>query len=189
MASPVPLCKRIHARRSKGVASIEFVLGFMAFWWICMAWIEMSYMSYISALSDYAVSDAARLSKLTSQTQCDGDESCQETQFLNVFKTALHNQSSLWAHFIDPAKFTFSIQYVTDENALENLTDDYCPVKKDQTYSECGTAADSAIAIYRINYPYTPMFNFFLKGEQLFSREVIVIQEYERDKFDFQTTG
>ena len=42
---------RLAKRKQTGVATIEFVLGFMAFWLMCMAWVEMSYLSYISAIS------------------------------------------------------------------------------------------------------------------------------------------
>ncbi|SHO56530.1 TadE/TadG family type IV pilus assembly protein [Vibrio quintilis] len=173
--------------RHSGVATIEFVLGFMAFWWVCMAWVEMSYMSYVSALSDYAVSEAARISKLDDSNDCQSG-SCQTTYF-QLFQNALQNQQSLWARFIDTSDFTFSIQYVENQQALEQLGDSYCPVNSGSSFSECGTARHSTIAVYRVNYRYQPIFNFFLDAEQLFIREAIVIQEYERDQFEYDETA
>lgn len=49
--------------KQNGSASIEFVMGFMAFWFMCMAWVEMSYMSYISAINDLAISEVSRSAK------------------------------------------------------------------------------------------------------------------------------
>ncbi|MFA0412211.1 TadE/TadG family type IV pilus assembly protein [Vibrio renipiscarius] len=170
-----------------GVATIEFVMGFMLFWWLCMAWVEASYMSYISAVSDYAVGEATRVTRLDNSVDgsCSGSHCA--SSYSEQFRRALNQNDSLWAQFIDPAKFMFSIQYLKTPTDLEQLSDDYCPIDEGMTESECGTAKDSAIAVYRINYNYTPIFNYFINDNQLFSREVIVIQEYERDKFDYQT--
>ncbi|MGC3834544.1 hypothetical protein ACPSKX_09790 [Moritella viscosa] len=60
-------------------------------------------------------------------------------------------------------------------------------VKKDEdsymNQFQCGIEVNSAIAIYRVEYNYNPMFNYFLSDDQLLVRESIVIQEYERDEF------
>ncbi|RJX68439.1 pilus assembly protein [Vibrio sinensis] len=176
--------KRIKSKQ-RGVAMIEFVMGFMLFWWMCMAWVEISYMSYISAVSDLAVSEASRSTRLDDSVEevCTGNN-C-SSSYSEQFRNALNKSDSLWAQFIDPAKFVFSIQYLKTPTDLEQLNDDYCPIAEGESESECGTAKDSAIAIYRINYKHSPMFNYFINEDQLFSREVIVIQEYERDKFSY----
>lgn len=54
---------RRNKRRNKGIASIEFALGFVGFWLMCMLWVEMSYMSFVSAVTDITISEAARQSK------------------------------------------------------------------------------------------------------------------------------
>ncbi|MGF1911518.1 pilus assembly protein [Vibrio kasasachensis] len=172
-------------KKQGGVAAIEFVMGFMLFWWICMAWVEVSYMSYVSAVSDLAVSESSRASRLEDSV----DSTCEVDgclkNYSDRFKQALNDTDSLWAKFVDPSKFRFSIQFLKTPLELENLKDNYCPLGKGETQSECGTSADSSIAVYRINYDYQPMFNYFINSSQLFSREVIVIQEYERDQFKY----
>lgn len=55
------MIKKVRSFYQRGIASIEFALGFMAFWLMCMAWVEMSYLSYVSAISDLAISEAATL--------------------------------------------------------------------------------------------------------------------------------
>ncbi|WP_194435195.1 TadE/TadG family type IV pilus assembly protein [Vibrio fluminensis] len=163
-------------RKQTGAVAIEFVMGFMLFWWLCMAWVETSYMSYISAVSDLAVSEASRETRL--------DNSIGKNQtYAQRFQQALKNGDSLWSKFVDPSKIRFTIQYVKTPSELEQLADDYCPLAEGETTNECGTAEHSSIAVYRINYDYQPMFNYFLNSSQLFSREVIMIQEYERDEF------
>lgn len=49
--------------KQSGVATIEFVGGFFAFWLMCMAWVEMSFLSYVSSLGDLAIATAARETK------------------------------------------------------------------------------------------------------------------------------
>lgn len=175
--------RRNSKKRQDGVATIEFAMGFMLFWWLCMAWVEVSYMSYISAVSDLAVSEASRVTRLEDSV----DKDCTGQGCLNSyserFSLALRDNNSLWAKFVDPSKFRFSIQYLTTPLELENLADDYCALTQGETENECGNSFNSAIAVYRLNYDYEPMFNYFINSNQLFSREVVVIQEYEREKF------
>ncbi|EED27942.1 conserved hypothetical protein [Vibrio sp. 16] len=39
------------------------------------------------------------------------------------------------------------------------------------------------MAIYRVDYDFNSIFTFFMDTSNLVSREVIVVQEYERDAF------
>ena len=76
--------------KSTGSASVEFVMGFMLFWLICMAWIEMSYMSYISAICDLVLSEAARESKLDN------------SNYRQAFTDAIADSGFLWGNVADP---------------------------------------------------------------------------------------
>ncbi|WP_443111736.1 TadE family protein [Aliivibrio sp. S4MY3] len=160
----------IRRNKNKGIASIEFTLGFMGFWLICMGWVEMSYMSYVSAISDLVVSESARVAKTS------------ESDYMDAFHNAVDKNESIWGDVIDPNKFTLSIEYLDKVADLEG-TKDPCVVPDDETTAECGVAKDSAIAIYHLDYRFSSIFNYFVDTDSLFSREVIVIQEYERDAF------
>ena len=70
--------------KQKGSASIEFVIGFMAFWFMCMAWVEMSYMSYISAVNDLAISEISRSAKKGNG------------QYLNIVDDVLHRPQHVY---------------------------------------------------------------------------------------------
>ncbi|ROV57772.1 hypothetical protein EGH82_21495 [Vibrio ponticus] len=102
---------------------------------------------------------------------------------MSFFKRSIQDNNSIWANLVDINNFTFTIQYLEDEQQLKNLAVDYCSLAPGERQKACGNSQHSAIAVYRINYKYQPMFNYFINSEQLFAREVIVIQEYERDKF------
>ena len=52
------------------------------------------------------------------------------------------------------------------------------------TGATCGTEEDSSIAIYHLSYEIGGVFTYFFDSTTLLSREVIVVQEYERDKFE-----
>lgn len=156
--------------KQKGVASIEFALGFFAFWLMCMAWVEMSYMSYISAIADLSISEASREAKL------------QPDNYLSAFRASLNKNIGSWAGIIDSGDFNISIQYLSNISDLV-AQEDPCLAVGNEADRECGVAADSAIAIYRIDYQFNSIFSYFMEKSSVFTREVIVIQENQRDAF------
>jgi tight adherence protein E len=165
-------------RRVRGVATIEFAVGFIFFWYMCVAWAEMSFMSYISAVGDLAISNSAQIAKTYSGT---GTEEELKAKFLNIFQSEL-NSGSLWRYVAKADNFIVSVQYVDTYDTLATIANS-CEPEDGKSSVTCGTAIDSALAIYRVSYDYTPMFNYFLDSNAIFSREMIVIQEYQRDKF------
>lgn len=157
-------------RLQRGVASIEFVLGFMAFWLMCSVWVEMSYMSYVSSIGDLAISKASREAKKIT-----------DTNYATYFVEVIENDS-LASRLVDAKNFTMSVQYL---ETFDDLTDvDSACAEDDDGVSECDDAVGKAIALYRISYNYDPIFSYFLDRTTLFSREMIVIQEYQRDQFE-----
>lgn len=157
--------------KQQGVASIEFVIGFFAFWLMCMAWVEMSYMSYVSAINDMAISEVAREAKKGSH------------DYMETVQKVLHRNGSMWNTVIDGDKFQVTIHYLNSVDALTNVTHQ-CQIDVGETQKQCGEAHESSLAIYRVNYPFTPIFSYFLGLDGLLSREMIVVQEYERSKFE-----
>lgn len=158
-------------KNQKGVVAIEFALGFFGFWLMCMAWVEMSYMSYISAIGDLAIAEASRTSKV------------QEEKYLQAFENAIHDSDSLWAGVVDTHNFRISIQYLDSIANLVAQKEPCLPGEK-QVTAECGSESESALAIYRIDYDFNSIFTYFMDESTVFSREVIVIQEYERSEFE-----
>ncbi|MCO4784963.1 hypothetical protein [Marinomonas atlantica] len=148
------------AKKQRGLAAIELALGFVGFWTLCLVWVEMSYVSYMSALGDIMITQASSEAKR-------GDSG-----FLTAFDNALAEQDSLWRHLVDEDDFTTSIRYVADFEALAAISGDAAiPI------GESGDV-DSPIAIYRISYRFTPVFTtLFGSTEEIFTREMIVIQE------------
>ncbi|MGR5166211.1 TadE/TadG family type IV pilus assembly protein [Vibrio astriarenae] len=165
-------------RKTKGIGTIEFVMGFMLFWWMCMAWVEASFMSYVSALGDLAVSEAARATKVR-----------EDEDYTAVFNSVINNSDSLWAGIVSSNNFKMDVDFVATVSELHGYDATTCgwmvPADSDDPCYNIKSPDDKAIAIYRVNYEYTPMFNYFLDSKKLFLREAIVIQEYERDQFYF----
>ncbi|EKO3893393.1 pilus assembly protein [Vibrio sp. V31_P5A7T61] len=164
---------KMTTKRIKGVATIEFVGGFFAFWLMCMAWVEMSFMSYVSSLGDLAIANAAREVKRS--------DSDYEKQFAEI----LNQDNSLWRHLINTGNFKYSVHFVKNLEELTRYEDECLRVEVDEETTPgkllCDQPTNHAIAVYRITYDYQPMFNFFLSSDTLFSREAIVIQEYQRE--------
>ena len=158
-----------------GLASIEFVAVFPLFLLLCAAWIEMSYMSYISSVTDFAVSASSREAKTCSDKNCTYDE---------IFKQTIQDQTSLWGKFINVNQLQLTIMYLDNVQDFVTLPNDYCPSNSlGNTITVCGNSGDSPIAIYRVSYSYKPMLNLFLKTHPLLVSEMITIQEHERALF------
>ncbi|EGU48903.1 membrane associated secretion system protein [Vibrio ichthyoenteri ATCC 700023] len=158
-------------KRQQGVVTIEFALGFFAFWLMLAAWAELSFMSYVSAVNDLAIAEASRSAKTDTQ------------DYIDSFYDQLNDSDSVWSGLVDKDKFRASVRYVGDMNELQLVNDICLPAEGAQT-AECGVADDAAIAIYYISYDFDSMFSYFIDEATIFGREVIVVQEYERDQFE-----
>ncbi len=154
--------------KQTGVVAIEFALGLLAFLGMIFYWIEVSYLGFVSSVVDYAVVEASRVSRHNPDTDVS------DSFYTDKFKGVLDLSGSLWAHFLDVEEFTVTTSYYTSVEALENKA----PV---------ASPKDAPLAIYRLSYPYQPLFmSLFLPEDQTMNitREVIAVQEYERSKFE-----
>ena len=152
-----------------GVVTIEFALGFFAFWLMIAAWAEMSYISYISSIGDLAIAQASRQAKK--------DTSNYDTVFQNV----INEDDQIWSNLVDISQFDMTVEFVDSLTDLETIV---TACEPDEDANSCGAPeTGSAIAIYRISYDYDSVFGYFLDETTVFSREVIVVQEYQRDQF------
>jgi len=154
----------------RGSVTIEFAMGFMLFWLMVVAWVEISMMSYVSAVSDLAIAEASRAAKKETEA------------YVTAFYQVLNNSNSIWKDVVNKDGFTASVQYVGSIDDLTNIADVCVPDAGQQTVT-CGVESGSSIAIYHISYDFKTIFTFFLDTDSVFSREVIVVQEYERDQF------
>lgn len=172
----------ISLKKQKGVASIEFGLGFMAFFLMCMLWAEIGYIAYVSSVNDLAIAEAAREAKTINPSA----SKTAQTSFMQTFKKVIREQSGLMGGVIDPDDYRLTVHYYAtlDELAAHSGDiSDQCTQSDNQSETECGEPNNSSLAIYQVRYDYEPMLSFFMDGSSAFTREVIVIQEYERDQF------
>ena len=165
--------KESQLSKESGVAAIEFSLGFLAFFMMIALFVEISYMSYISSITDLMIAQSVKDSKLYSQ----------DSDFKTIFENRLKDGHELWSSLVNKNNFRFSIRYIKDFSMLQQVND-VCEPKGEEgqiVNGVCGDANGAPIAIYRISYDYIPVFNFYSKG--FFAREMIVVQEYQRDAF------
>ncbi|WP_425557393.1 pilus assembly protein [Ferrimonas pelagia] len=149
-------------------------MGFFAFWLLIMAWVEMSYLSYVNGLSDLAIAEVSRSSKRLNSGY--GDH----------FLDQLNDSNAIWYSLVDKNKFRLSVRHYAD---LIELFDDAiaeeCLPLEDETLATCGQVNNGAIAIYSLSYDFNSLFSYFTTQGIPITREVIVVQEYERDQFQF----
>lgn len=152
----------IDKKNKKGVVAIEFGIGIFAFLSMFLLWGEMVMIGFFSSMLDYTVSEASREVRTSSVED-----------YKSEFIARVNKHGSLWANFIDTNKFKIGVKYYDDISSVaddENLGDDQ--------------AALSTLAVYSIKYDYTPMFKMFYKDDVVgLSRQVINLQEYERNEF------
>ncbi|MCZ2722868.1 pilus assembly protein [Marinomonas sp. 15G1-11] len=152
----------VSRKDKKGVVAIEFALGFFAFVSLFLLWGEMAVMGFFSSVLDYSVSEASREVRTTSAEDY-------KAEFVKRIKT----NNDLWSNFIDTNKFTISVKYYDDIGSIAD----------DKNFGH-DNATLSTLAVYKIDYDYTPVFSLFYDdGTVKLSRQVINLQEYERNEF------
>ena len=165
-------CKR---ENQNGVVAIEFALGGLMFFMMIFYWVEVSFMGFVTATVDYSVAEASRLAK-SHPYRAEGKE------YREVFRGIIQSTGSPWASLMDEDKFTVETSYFSSVNSLEACKDDF-------TATECTGDADQEnkpLAVYRVSYEYQPLLGYMFfpgSGKMDISREVMVIQEYERSLF------
>ncbi len=148
--------------KQRGVVAIEFVLGFMALFYVLIFWVELCIMGFISSAVDYAIAESSR----NARTSANSD-------YTDVFMRTLNDNDSTWARFLDRNKFNISVRY------YESYNDATSPNSQGSEERE-----DNPIALYRVSYDYSSVFNWVGGLQNItLAREVFGIQEFERDQF------
>ncbi len=156
--------------RQRGVISIEFAIGIVGFIMMFLFWVEVSYMGYVSSVVDLAITESSRDAK-----------NAEEEDYKEKFTEVVQADDSLWGSFINIDNLSMTTRYYNNVSELALP----CEQGEEGTCDEVGEPKNSALAIYTLNYNYSPIFNllFDLSNDIGLSREVIVIQEYERSEF------
>ncbi|WP_159565998.1 TadE/TadG family type IV pilus assembly protein [Budvicia diplopodorum] len=152
-------------RRREGVASIEFAMVFFGFFSMVMFVAEIARLSYMSAVIDLAVTEAAKEAKNAKQPNSGA--------YQRRFRIRLTEESgTLWKFLTSKDAVRIRVNFAHSIDDL--LTNNYSAM-----------STDSPLARYQLNYRYHPMFFPFPKmwASTLLNREVIFVQEYERSAF------
>lgn len=151
---------------NRGAVSIEFSLTVMLFIILVLFAAEIARMSYISAVIDLAVSEAAKESKNASAADRGGYD--------RRFQARITQQGGvLWGFLTQADAVTMKITYASSIREMI------------QNGGGSGNSHYKPLARYQLQYKYHPMFFPFpgFWANNLLNREVIFVQEYERSKF------
>ncbi|WPM84881.1 TadE family protein [Apirhabdus apintestini] len=124
-------------RDNRGVATVEFVFSIFTFVIMLFFVAEIARISYISAVLDLAVSEAAKEAKNAPDY---------ETKYEDRFRSRFKHGGAIWSFLTYNNAVSMKIFYsnsipdMFETGGVENLT------------------KDSALARYWINYNYKPMF-------------------------------
>lgn len=115
----------------------------------------------LSSYLDLSVSEASR----TTRKNPAGSD------YQKLFNDSLKNNGRLWSFLSQDAITEVKVKYA---NTFDDLVEQRL---KDESKG-------SAFAQYSFQYRYTPLFFWVPKGavEPLFNRNIVVLQEYEKDK-------
>lgn len=147
-------------RNVKGVATIEFSLTIGLFILVLFMIAEGCRIALLSSYLDLSVSEASRFAK----------KNPAGTNYQQVFEQTLKN-SNKFLTFLNQNSITeVSVKYA--RNFDELVSNQFN-----------GTSAGSPFAQYTFNYKYKPLFFWVSQSavEPLFTRKIVVLQEYEKD--------
>ena len=163
-------------KNQKGSMVVETAMGMVGFLMMIFYWVEVSYMGFVSSLVDYAVAEASR----EARTGPSDD-------YLVEFKKILDDTDSIWAQFMKAENFNPPKTYYY--KSVNALTAENCDGSDSDCIPELNSTEkplNSPIAVYQVSYRYQPLSaSLFLDPDTALniSREVITVQEYEREKF------
>lgn len=173
-------------KNSKGASTVEFALTIGIFLAVVLSIFEFARMSILSAYMDLTISQAVKVTKNTKASNYDYEDEFKKN--LDVIVNKIKNDNKTFK-FLDMSKqniIRFEVKYAESISDLVNgnyrdvidHTDPKNPKKKKNP------GKDAALAKYSFQYEYKPMF-FWIPNSistPIFNREVIILQEYERDK-------
>ncbi len=162
-----------HYHHQKGSVSVELAMGFFGFWLMMMAWVEMSYLSYVNAITDLAIAEIGHSSKR------------ENTDYHEAVLSRMTSENALWRFLVDEDKFTLSIRYYTNIGDFLDFDGKECIKDEGTEINLCGEPEDRAIAVYGLSYEFKSIFSYFITKGLDIHREVMVVQEYERDQFNY----
>ena len=149
----------------RGVATVEFSITVIVFIIMVLFVAEIARLAYVSSVLDLAVSEAAKEAK-NAPSDLDGG-------YQSRFQRRLTEQGgALWG-------------FLTRADAVK-VTISYAETIKEMIDSGGGSrASQRPLARYQLAYQYHPMFFPFpgFWANNLLTREVIFVQEYERSRF------
>lgn len=153
------------ATNQQGVATIEFSLTVIVFIFMVLFVAETARLAYVSSVIDLAVSEAAKEAK-NAPSSVDGG-------YRGRFEKRLTEQGgALWGFLTKADAADITIAYA------DSISD---------MISNGGSShfTKQPLARYQLSYQYHPMFFPFpgFWANNLLTREVIFVQEYERSRF------
>ncbi|PSW07399.1 TadE family protein [Photobacterium lipolyticum] len=146
-------------QKQKGVFSIEFALGAIVLFFITFAVFELCRFIYIINLTETALRESARDTRLYERQQ---DHLDYQLRFQQMFK----QQGALWHYLVAPKRYSLTIDYYQS----------YSDLLAGQTSSNRG---DSPFAQYTVTYRYVPALRIPGISERTLSRSMLMVQEHE----------
>lgn len=163
-------------KRQFGSVTIESALGITILLGVFLSWIEVCVLTYSMSMTDIAFSRAVSNVK---KIEFKNDQSI---DYKSEIKKFLYNEGgALWNSTIEKDDIYINVNYF---NKLEQLISCYTESNNDDLncVNESQEYKNKALAVYELSYIYDPSVSFWFP-EMNISREIISIQEYERNLY------
>ncbi|MCW8327423.1 pilus assembly protein [Photobacterium sp. SDRW27] len=146
-------------RKQKGVFSIEFALGAIVLFMTTFAVFEICRFIYIVNLTETALRESARDTRLYEKQQSNLDY---QQRFQQMFK----QQSTLWHYLVAPKRCNLEIDYYQSYSDLVNS-------------NKVPSCNDCPLAQYTVTYRYIPAMRIPGITERTIKRSMLMVQEHE----------
>ncbi len=146
-------------QKQKGVFSIEFALGAIVLFFTTFAVFEMCRFIYIINLTETALRESARDTRVYEGQRNSVDY---QQRFQQMFK----QQGTLWHYLVDSSRYTLKINYFQNYPDLVN----------DRKLNSC---LNCPIAQYTLTYRYSLALRIPGITERSIQRSILMVQEHE----------
>jgi len=146
-------------KSQKGVFTIEFALGSILLFMSVFAVFELCRFIYIINLTESSLRESARDSRLYEGGRLN-------VNYDDRFNAMFIQKGQIWHSIVDPKRYTLSINYYRDYNALIS----------NRITINC---RDCPLAEYKLEYSYKPMLRIPGMGERALVRSMLMVQEHQ----------
>ncbi|OLQ81644.1 hypothetical protein BIT28_04485 [Photobacterium proteolyticum] len=162
----------------RGSVTVETALGLPVLLMMLLTFVELCFMTFAVTSADYALAAAVAETKRTNTANEEQTEA-----FKNQVMVSLNNNTfNLLMNRTVESTYNADVLFIDNLDDLRECSENHSDIETCSGISS--DAYNKPIAIYRLEYDYTPSLSFILPSISI-KKEIIAIQESQRCKYKY----